>query len=70
MNFDYTPHYKTLVDKKSHFSRISDSISEFVDNSIQATRKNELKRLVRIGCFVTNSKTCDEGFLAVADNGK
>ena len=73
MQFDYTTHYKTLCDKKSHFSRISDSIAEFVDNSIQATSKNIDERQIKVGCFFSNFSSPrsidDEGFLIIADNG-
>ena len=50
IEFDHTPHYKTLCDKKSHFCRISDSLAEFVDNSIQACRSYKEKN-ININCI-------------------
>jgi len=67
--FDHTPHYKTICDKKSHFSRISDALAEFVDNSVQACRDNIEKR-INISFVTTKSKSIDDStYITIADNG-
>lgn len=58
VEFDYTPHYKTICDKKSHFSRVSDALAEFIDNSIQACKKvenNNIKSSININCYLTDN---------------
>jgi len=68
ISFDHTPHYKTLCDKKSHFTRISDSLAEFVDNSIQACSHYDEKK-ININVYLSS---IDNGssFLVISDNGK
>lgn len=67
--FDHTPHYKTVCDKKSHFSRISDALAEFIDNSVQACRNNE-EKLINIGFISTKAKhVLDSTYITIGDNG-
>lgn len=69
IEFDHTPHYKTICDKKSHFSRASDALAEFVDNSIQACRDSS-ERKVSIHCFLSKNKSTSNSFLTITDNGE
>ena len=67
VTFDHTPHYKTLCGKQSHFSRISDAIAEFVDNSIQACKDCQSKQ---IELNLLLSKCATRSYLIISDNGK
>jgi len=70
IEFDHTPHYKTICDKKSHFSRASDALAEFIDNSVQACRNNSGERKISINCFLSKNKSTSNSFLTIADNGQ
>ena len=70
IEFDHTPHFNTLCDKKSHFSRVSDALAEFIDNSIQACR-GKLDRKIQVDCFLSSSSSCNSrSYLVISDNGK
>ena len=68
--FDHTPHYKTLCDKKSHFSRVSDALAEFVDNSIQACQDCS-EKIIDINCYFSKNKgSSTSSYVVISDNGK
>jgi hypothetical protein len=63
----FNPHYGTVTETgKSHFERVADGLSEFVDNSIQACRDAEGGRNIEIGLYLSG----DNGYVVIADNGK
>lgn len=65
--FDHTPNYKTLTSAgRSHFTRISDALAEFIDNAIQATSRPSLPitfRSIQIKIFLSL------GYIVISDNG-
>jgi Histidine kinase-, DNA gyrase B-, and HSP90-like ATPase len=61
------PHHNTITASgKSHFSRVSDALAEFIDNSIQACRQNKVLRDIGIVFFLRANLP---SFVCIADNG-
>ena len=69
---DITPHPNLLrTAGKSHFSRIADACAEFIDNSIQATSKQDYERHITVQLqLFERTKNGNEGYLIVYDNGQ
>lgn len=72
---DFTPHYKTICGKTSHFSRISDAVAEFIDNAIQATSANQgINPRISIECHISQigsgRNASEVGYLVIHDNGE
>ena len=65
----FTPHYRTITESgKSHFSRISDALAEFIDNSMEACKINKNNDW-KIGIHFDISRENDYGYCVISDNG-
>ena len=68
---EFVPHYTTLTDTgKSHFNRIADGLAEFVDNSMEACKKGDVRDTkISISFFIEKGTARSAGFCVIADNG-
>lgn len=65
----FTPHYRTITESgKSHFSRVSDALAEFIDNSMEACKINKNNEW-KIGIHFDISTELDYGYCVISDNG-
>ena len=65
---DHTPNFRTLTEGGRVFNRLADACAEFCDNSIQATRHNEVGANRTIVISLRLDKA-DNSYFSIIDNG-
>ena len=68
---DFTPHYRTLTDGgKSHFSRAADALAEFIDNSMEACKRQRIKHSAwNVKVSFSLEPLSNKGYCIIADTG-